>query len=315
MLLLPFTSISNLIKSIFQKSTDFDKMNGTQFEEYCREILKQRQFSNLEITQDSGRQGIDIIGYDDSKRVGFQCKKCSEEVGYQVVLGAYTGQVHYHLDEVYIITNSFFTKSAKELAKTTGIQLLDRTRLSNIDKQNRNTKIKNKNRNSEFLKLESKKQDEMILNAIRMGITDHRELTGRFNISIDHLNEIIPRILFKSELEMILISCHSVFEDDLIRLRNAIDAQSIVFNEFQLSHFNFDEKKTQINQGLASDDMTYRLLSHQILLILNRLFLLSNYLKENKMDLAIEICEELIIEFDIAITLQNNGIPSEMNQK
>lgn len=107
----------------------FDKMEGFEFEHFCASILKKNGFVNVQVTQESGDQGIDIIAYKDGIKYGIQCKCYSQNIGNKSVQEAYAGKSFYNCHVGAVFTNRYFTKSAKELAARNQILLWDRDQL------------------------------------------------------------------------------------------------------------------------------------------------------------------------------------------
>ena len=66
-------------------------MNGHQYEQKCAKKLKRHGFRKIEITRESGDQGIDIIAYRKRKKYGIQCKYYSYPVGNHAVQEAFAG--------------------------------------------------------------------------------------------------------------------------------------------------------------------------------------------------------------------------------
>ena len=56
--------------------------------------------------------------------MGIQCKLYTGSVGNKAIQEAYSGMKHFGLDKAAVLTNANFTKSAKELAASTGVLLL-----------------------------------------------------------------------------------------------------------------------------------------------------------------------------------------------
>lgn len=54
---------------------DFDNMDGHAFEHFCAEILSFYGFNNVQVTQGSGDQGVDIIAYKDDIKYGIKQEK------------------------------------------------------------------------------------------------------------------------------------------------------------------------------------------------------------------------------------------------
>ena len=112
-----------------QKSPDFDNMDGHEFENFCATLLKQNGFKNVSVTKGSGDQGIDVLATKDDIKYGIQCKCYSSEVGNKAVQEAFSGKTFYNRHVGVVLTNNYFTASAKELAEKNGIILWDRKQL------------------------------------------------------------------------------------------------------------------------------------------------------------------------------------------
>ena len=112
-----------------QKNHNFDNMDGHEFESFCATLLKQNGFKSVSVTKGSGDQGIDILATKDGIKYGIQCKCYSSEVGNKVVQEAFSGKTFYNQHVGVVLTNNYFTPSAKELADKNGIILWDRKRL------------------------------------------------------------------------------------------------------------------------------------------------------------------------------------------
>ncbi|MBQ2764443.1 MAG: restriction endonuclease [Firmicutes bacterium] len=108
---------------------NIDIMDGHEFEYFCAELLKKNGYENVDVTQGSGDQGIDVIAYKDGIKYGIQCKCYSSDIGNKAVQEVFAGKVFYECHVGVVLTNRFFTKSAEELAKKNGIILWDRKKL------------------------------------------------------------------------------------------------------------------------------------------------------------------------------------------
>ena len=75
------------------------------------------------------------------RKTGIQLKRYSSAVGNFAVQEAVAGKKFYKLDKVCVLTNSFFTKSAKELAKVNGVELLDRNDLKALIQKAKSARI------------------------------------------------------------------------------------------------------------------------------------------------------------------------------
>lgn len=115
--------------AVINKQENFDMMEGHDFEYFCAQLLRNNGYQNVEVTQGSGDQGIDIIAYRDGIKYGIQCKCYSSDIGNKAVQEVYAGKTYYACHIGVVLTNRYFTKSAVELAEKNGILLWDRNKL------------------------------------------------------------------------------------------------------------------------------------------------------------------------------------------
>lgn len=110
-----------------QSSNDelFDEMEGTEFEEYCAELLEAKGFENVEMTPASHDYGIDIIADKDGISYAIQCKCYSDPIGIKAIQEAYSGKDYYKAMIGVVMTNQGFTKSAREFADKLNVVLWD----------------------------------------------------------------------------------------------------------------------------------------------------------------------------------------------
>lgn len=129
-------SNSEQIQTIQSKtnSYDFDNMEGHEFEHFCAKILEKNGFVNVTVTQGSGDDGIDVLAERDGITYGIQCKCYSSNVGNSAVQQAYSGIQIYKCDIGVVLTNRYFTESAKRTAQATKIKLWDRDKLEEFVK-------------------------------------------------------------------------------------------------------------------------------------------------------------------------------------
>jgi restriction system protein len=109
-----------------------DGMDGFEFEQYCADILRKNGFYDVSVTQSSGDFGIDILAKKDYVSYGIQCKCYAEKVGNKAVQEAYSGKSYYHCVIAVVLTNSYFTKSAYEIADANSVLLWNRDELSRM---------------------------------------------------------------------------------------------------------------------------------------------------------------------------------------
>lgn len=104
---------------------DFNKMSGVDFEVYLANLLKSKGYSDVSGTPATGDQGADLIAKKGGKIYIIQAKRYEGAVGNGAVQEVASAVKFYSGDEGWVITNSIFTKSAKELAQKVGVRLID----------------------------------------------------------------------------------------------------------------------------------------------------------------------------------------------
>lgn len=97
--------------------------DGWEFERWVADALIKFGWQ-ARVTQGSGDQGVDVVAIKDGMSLGIQCKRYSGSVGNKAVQEAFSGVKHMGLDLAAVLTNAEFTRSAKELATSTGVLLL-----------------------------------------------------------------------------------------------------------------------------------------------------------------------------------------------
>ncbi|MCH7535831.1 MAG: restriction endonuclease, partial [Bacteroidetes bacterium] len=113
---------------------DFNRMTGIEFESYLVKLLKDSGFTHVRGTPNSGDQGGDLLATKSNKKIIIQAKRHTGSVGNKAVQEV-TGAVSYYSgDEGWVITNSTFTKSARNLAQKAKVKLIDGNSLKRISK-------------------------------------------------------------------------------------------------------------------------------------------------------------------------------------
>ena len=122
-----YLNIYNIIND-----TNVDTMSGQEFERYCANLLIAYGFQNIVVTKGSGDQGVDIIGNYGKQKYAIQCKRHSHKLGNSPVQEVAAGKNYYKCDKSLVITNNYFTDSARQLAKANDVILWDRNSLSHL---------------------------------------------------------------------------------------------------------------------------------------------------------------------------------------
>lgn len=106
--------------------------DGHDFEHFFAHLLKERGYLDVEVTQGSGDQGVDILAKHGDVNYAIQCKLYTGNVGNDAVQQIVAGKNHYGAQVGAVATNSNFTKSAIELAKSNGIILWNGNDIENM---------------------------------------------------------------------------------------------------------------------------------------------------------------------------------------
>lgn len=108
---------------------DIDRMKGYQFEEYLKVLFKELGYRPA-VTKKSGDYGADVVLKGENKIV-IQAKRYGykHNVSMDAIREVFASMFFYKADEAWVVTNSFFTKQAKVLAKACGVTLLNRYEL------------------------------------------------------------------------------------------------------------------------------------------------------------------------------------------
>ncbi len=114
---------------------DIDKLDGVEFEDLVEKLISKMGFIT-ERTKRSFDGGIDIIAINeqplfDGKYI-IQCKRYSKSIGEPILRDLYGVVNSEHANKGILITNSYFTKSAKEFAKNKPIELIAGEKLAQL---------------------------------------------------------------------------------------------------------------------------------------------------------------------------------------
>jgi len=108
---------------------DVDILDGYAFEGFLSGLFEKMGYSVTQ-TSLSGDQGADLIIEKLANKIVVQAKRYSVPVGNKAVQEAVASMRHYGANEAMVVTNSSFTKSAIELARSNNVELVDRHKLS-----------------------------------------------------------------------------------------------------------------------------------------------------------------------------------------
>lgn len=105
-----------------------EAMNPYEYEHFCAAILSGDGW-NARATKAGGDQGSDVIAEKDGLKIVLQCKLYTQPVGNRAVQEVFAAKTHEQADYAAVITNHTFTRSARQIAATTQIELLHHEQL------------------------------------------------------------------------------------------------------------------------------------------------------------------------------------------
>ena len=108
---------------------DIDGLDGFAFEHLLGALFKQMNYK-VEVTKSSGDQGADIIISKMGRKTVVQAKCYLNNVNNKAVQEVVAAMKFYNADAGMVVTNSYYTKGAIELAKANDIALWDRDKLA-----------------------------------------------------------------------------------------------------------------------------------------------------------------------------------------
>ena len=103
---------------------DINSMDGYQFEKMLGAVFERLGYG-VKHTGGTGDFGVDLILVKSGWRIAVQAKRYSSNVGNRAVQEVYTGMAKYKASEGWVVTNSQYTKAARDQAKSCGIVLVD----------------------------------------------------------------------------------------------------------------------------------------------------------------------------------------------
>lgn len=116
------------------KNYDFSKidyMDGIEFENLI-DAKFQKMGYTTKLTKATKDYGVDLIAIKNKRSIAIQIKRYNRNVGVKAIQEVIAAKAFYKTDTAMVLTNSYFTKPAKNLAKETNVILIDRSKLAKI---------------------------------------------------------------------------------------------------------------------------------------------------------------------------------------
>lgn len=105
-------------------TANIDTLSGTDFERLMAMYYRDKGYS-VQIVGGSGDHEVDLIlKGKDGLKIAVQCKRWKKDVGNDIVLRLNSGKRIHGCYDAWLVTTSYFTKSAKEAADGLNIKLI-----------------------------------------------------------------------------------------------------------------------------------------------------------------------------------------------
>ena len=103
-----------------------DHMEGHEFEEYLQAHFQKLGYRCRNVGAGGHDYGVDLLVTKNGETTAVQAKRYREKVGIKAIQEIASGMRYYKADKALVVTNSFFTKSAVEMAAGCGVELWNR---------------------------------------------------------------------------------------------------------------------------------------------------------------------------------------------
>ncbi len=123
--------IENKKNNIGGEIKNIAEMSGIEFEEYLAEIFKSKGY-NVQMTPISIDQWADLIVVKNERKIAIQAKRYQWSVWNTAVQEVIAARWYYGCSTAWVITNSFYTSSAQDLAEKNNVRLIDGAELQHL---------------------------------------------------------------------------------------------------------------------------------------------------------------------------------------
>lgn len=113
-------------------------MDGYEYETYVADLLRRQGFRDIQFTAKTGDYGVDLLATHGRHRYAVQCKYYTGAVGGFAVQEAVAGMAYYGCERALVVTNSYLTQGAHNLAQANGVDVMeymDPARLSFLERR------------------------------------------------------------------------------------------------------------------------------------------------------------------------------------
>ncbi|MCH4013759.1 MAG: restriction endonuclease [Solobacterium sp.] len=109
-----------------------DGLSGEGFEEFLRHWFGRHGFHAIHTTKKTRDYGADLIMKKHFHTYVVQAKRYDGNIGVHAIQEAMAAKAYYKADKAIVVTNRYFTASARTLASVNDVQLIDREVLFGI---------------------------------------------------------------------------------------------------------------------------------------------------------------------------------------
>jgi len=102
---------------------DLDQLSGAEFENWVTEVLNAASIP-AENIRDTGDFGVDVVANVDGTRVGIQVKRYASSIGNRAVQEALAGSGYHDCALAAVVTQSTYTRAAREQASRARVPVL-----------------------------------------------------------------------------------------------------------------------------------------------------------------------------------------------
>ena len=117
----------NRFKYLNSSLTAIDKMEGHEFENYLEVQIRNLGYKVTNVGKNGKDFGVDLLLYRDGVKTAVQAKRYNGKVGVKAVQEIVSGREYYKADEALVVTNSYFTEPAADMARECDVILWDRS--------------------------------------------------------------------------------------------------------------------------------------------------------------------------------------------
>jgi restriction system protein len=128
----------NFYKNRVQKIRDsqilqIDRFSGEKFEFYLKKLFEDLGYRKIQTTKKTRDFGVDLIMFNETdKKIIIQAKRYKGTVGIDAINEVVGTRLPEKADEVWVVTNSYFTKPAIEHASKNAVKLINREELIDL---------------------------------------------------------------------------------------------------------------------------------------------------------------------------------------